>query len=129
MKIPYKVKHMRINFIFGVFWLVNALLGIYMQGKLKWIDYGFLGVAALYFLIYFYQKKEKYLTFENGMVKENWPFGKQLNLNDIVQIKHFAGDLILKSENKQMTINGQLMDETDFLKLKLELQKLTVDWK
>ena len=119
---------MRINFIFGLFWLVNALLGIFTKENFKWIDYGFLAVSAIYFVMYFYQKKEKYLTIENGIIKENWPFGKQLNLNEIIQIKHFAGDLILKSENKQMTINGELIDDANFLNLKLELQKLNVKW-
>jgi hypothetical protein len=49
------------------------------------------------FKFIFYQRQNKYLTIENGFIKENSPFGKKINLTDIKQIKKFAGDYIIKN--------------------------------
>jgi hypothetical protein len=37
----------------------------------------------MYLSLYFYQRQNKYLTIENGFIKENSPFGKKINLTDI----------------------------------------------
>ena len=95
---------------------------------MNWFDYGWFVFSGIYLIIYFYQKKEKYLTLENGFINQNWPFGKKMNLNEIKRIRHFAGDYILKSENKELTINIQLIDEESLLELKTELKKLNAEW-
>ena len=51
-----------------------------------------------------------------------------MNLNEIKRIRHFAGDYILKSDNKELTINIQLIDEESLLELKTELKKLNAEW-
>ncbi|WP_438966456.1 hypothetical protein [Flavobacterium sp.] len=65
----------------------------------------------------------------NGIIKENYPFGKKINLDEIKLIKHFAGDIILKTEKTELTINTLLIDEKSIPELKTELKKLNVEWK
>jgi hypothetical protein len=78
-------------------------------------------------IIYFYQKKEKYLTLENGIIKQNWPFGKKMN--EIKRIRHFAEEYTLKPELQIMKINIDLIEEESLSELKTELKKLNVEWK
>ena len=112
----------------GIIWLIYGIVLVVFNEDKNWIEYFWFVFSAIYFLMYFYQVKEKYLTIENGIIKQNWPFGKKMNLNEIKRIRHFAGDYILKSENKELTINIQLIDQESLIDLKTELKKLNVEW-
>jgi hypothetical protein len=126
MKIAYKKKHLRVNLFFGVMWLVLTVLKFNFD-ETNWIDYGYLVLALLYLTRWFYQSQYKYLTIDKGIIKENWPFGKEINLADIEHVKYFAGDLILKTHNSQITIHKQLIDEKSFTDLENELKGLITE--
>lgn len=128
MKIGYKKRHLNVNLIFGLFWLLWFFIGVFGKEEPNWTDYGWIVISLMYLGMYFYQKNYNYLTIENGFIKQNWPFGKKMNLNEIKRIRHFAGEYILKSELKKMKINIQLINEESFLELKTELKKLDVEW-
>ena len=51
------------------------------------------------------KKKQGYLTLEQGVISINRPFGKRILLNEILRIKKFAGDLILKTNQLELTID------------------------
>jgi hypothetical protein len=129
MRIQYKKKQVNLNLFLGIIWLVNGIIQTVINENPNWFDYIWFLLSGFYLLIYFYQKKEKYLTIENGIIKQNWPFGKKMNLNEIKRIRHFAGEYILKSELEKMKINIDLIDEQSLSELKTELKKLNVEWK
>jgi len=128
MKIGYKKRHLNVNLIFGLIWLVWFFIGVFGKEEPNWTDYGWIVISLMYLGMYFYQKNYNYLTIENGFIKQNWPFGKKMNLNEIKRIRHFGGEYILKSELKKMKINIQLINEESLLELKTELKKLDVEW-
>ncbi|MCP4054352.1 MAG: hypothetical protein GY739_15090 [Mesoflavibacter sp.] len=128
MRIGYKKRHMNINLIFGLVWLVWFFIEILTKDELNWNDYGWIVISAMYLIGYFYQRQNKYLTIENGIIKINSPFGKKLNLTEIKRIKKFAGDYILKTDNKELTINTQIIDPNSLAELNTELEKLNVEW-
>jgi len=128
MRIDYKKKYMNINLIFGLIWLVWFFIGILIKDELNWIDYGWIIISAMYLIGYFYQRQNKYLTIENGILKINSLFGKEINLTEIKQIKKFAGDYILKTDKKELTINTQIIDPKSLTELNAELEKLNVEW-
>lgn len=128
MRIGYKKRHMNINLIFGLVWLVWFFIGILTKDEPNWTDYGWIVISAMYLIGYFYQRQNKYLTIKNGIIKINSPFGKKLNLNEIKRIKKFAGDYILKTDNTELTINTQIIDPNSLAELNAELEKLNVEW-
>ena len=128
MRIGYKKRHMNINLIFGLVWLVWFFIGILTKDEPNWTDYGWIVISAMYLVGYFYQRQNKYLTIENGIIKINSPFGKKINLTEIKRIKKFAGDYILKTDNKELTINTQIIDPNSLAELNTELEKLNVEW-
>lgn len=128
MKIRYKKRHFRVNLIFGIVWLVWFFLGILFNDEMHWIDYGWLLISAMYLGFYFYQRKNQYLVIEDGVLKENSIFGKEMNLKEVKWIKSFAGDYILKSETKKLQINTQIIDPDSLADLNTELKKLNADW-
>ncbi|WP_372518347.1 hypothetical protein [Winogradskyella sp.] len=128
MKIRYKKRHLNINLILGIIWLVWFFVFDFNKEEMNWTDYGWLVISIAYLSIYFYQRQNKYLTIENGIIKINSPFGKKLNLTEIKRIKKFAGDYILKTDKKELTINTQIIDPNSLAELNAELKKLNVEW-
>ena len=54
--------------------------------------------------------------------------GKKMNLAKIKTIKHFAGEYILRTEKRKMTITIDIIDKSSLLDLTTELKKLDVKW-
>lgn len=128
MKIDYKKRQLNFNLIFGILWLSYFLVKLLLDDKLHWIDYGWIIIALIYLGLYFYQKNYKYLSIENGIIIVNGPFGKKLNLSEIKHIKSFAGDYILKTDKKELTINTQMIEPNSLVELNIELKNLNVEW-
>jgi hypothetical protein len=128
MKIQYKKKQVKLILIIGIISLINGIVTVVFNEDANWFGYFWFVFSGICLIIYFYEKKKKYLTLENGILNQNWPFGKKMNLNEIKRIRHFAGDYILKSKNKELTINIQSIDEESMLELKTELKKLNAEW-
>ncbi len=128
MKIPYKKKRITVNLILGLIWMIYAVILTQLNYNSSWIDYGWFIMSIAYFILYLYQKREKYLTIEDGIIKQNWPCGKKLNLSKIKYNRHFAGDIILKTDENNLSINGALIDEKTYDGLKEELKKLKAEW-
>ena len=128
IKIPYKNKRLRINLILGIVWVLLGIVQIWTSDKISWNEYFWLFFGTFYLVTYFYQKKEKYITIENGIIKENWPFGKAVLLSEIKMIRHFAGDFIIKSADKRLVINIDLIDKESLAQLKEILKSLDAKW-
>ena len=128
MKIGYKKRHLNINLILGIIWLVWFFVFDFNKKEMNWTDYGWLVISIAYLSIYFYQKKYKYVSIENGILSVNGPIGKKLNLTEIKRIKKFAGDYILKTDKSELTINTQIIDPKSLTELNTELEKLNVEW-
>jgi len=128
MEIKYKKRHLNVNLISGFFWLIWFLIGVFGKEEPNWTDYGWIFISLMYLGLYFYQKNYKYLTIENGIINVNGPFGKKLNLTEIKRIKKFAGDYIIKTDKKELTINTQLIEPNSLAELNAELEKLNVEW-
>ena len=128
MKIEYKKKHLNVNLILGLVWLIWFFVGVFGKEEPNWTDYGWIVISILYLWLYFYQNNYKYLTIENGIINVNGPFGKKLNLSEIKRIKKFAGDYILKTDKNELTINTQIIDPNSLAELNTELEKLNVEW-
>ena len=75
-----------------------------------------------------YLKGTYYLILEKGVLKQNYIFGKKIELSDIKSIKHFAGEYILRTEKIKMTITIDVIDKSSLLDLTTELKKLDVKW-
>ncbi len=77
---------------------------------------------------YLFIKTKHYLIIEDNIIKQNYIFGKKMNLAKIKTIKHFAGEYILRTEKRKMTITIDVIDKSSLLDLTTELKKLDVKW-
>jgi len=78
--------------------------------------------------IYLHLKVKYYLSIENNIIKQNYIFGKKIDLSEIKSIKHFAGEYILKTDKRKMRIDIGSIEKSSLAELIDELKKLDVQW-
>lgn len=126
MKIKYKKKLLKQYLFFAILWSVLGLLNLKYSDGNNWFLYGYFILAILYCFAYFYEKRNPYLIVDNKSIKKNFPFGKKINLSEVIWIKKFAGEYILKTEKDEMTINTEVIDENSLTELNRLLEKLNL---
>ena len=124
MKIRYTKKRLRANLILGLLWLALGLAKGLFSVFDDWTDFFFFGMAILYLGQYLNEWQNQYLSIDQDQIKVNYPFGKKINLSDINRIKKFAGDYIIKTDKKELTINTQIIDRESLNDLNEVLAKL-----
>jgi high-affinity Fe2+/Pb2+ permease len=128
MKIKYKKEPLIVYLTAGFFWFMFFNVILFEKEELNWIDYGWIVMSIIYLGIFFYRKKYYYLTIINDNIRVNGPLGKELKLTEIKRIKKFAGDYIIKTDQKEIIINTQIIDSSSLKELDAELEKLDVVW-
>jgi hypothetical protein len=78
--------------------------------------------------IYLYLKVKYYLIIEKDVLKQNYIFGKKMELSEIKSIKHFAGEYILRTDKRKMRIDIGSIEKSSLAELRDELKKLDVQW-
>jgi len=124
------------NLFFGIVWMAWGGFLLFSGKYDAYILYDFstwfgvlmLFFSACYFMMYFTQVRNQYLTIDDGLIKQNWPYGKEMKLEEIKQIKNSNGMYILQSELQKMKINSKLIDDKSKVDLNNELMKLDVKW-
>lgn len=128
MKFSYKQRKLYFNLGLGILWLVIFMMHVLTNDQLRPLDFIWLFVALLYFGLYYYQKSYGYVRFMDGKIEVDGPLGKKASISDVQRIKKFAGEYILKTANKELRINTQLMTPLTKEALTQELEKLDVEW-
>ena len=114
--------------IFGILWLVLGTTAVIFNSD-NVFNYGYLIIGILYFGTYLFENNKQYLTIDNGIISKNHLIPKKVNLNDIKQIKKFAGDYILKTDSTELRINTELIDKKSLAELNTVLENLNLDTK
>ena len=125
MKILYSKKRRKYELFQGLFWILLFVLGLLSDRKNVFF-YLYLIMGLIH--IYLYLKVKYYLTIENNLIKQNYIFGKKIDLSEIKSIKHFAGEYILRTDTRKMIINLSWVDQNSHSELKGELKRLKAQW-
>ena len=78
--------------------------------------------------LYRYIKVKYYLIIQNNEIKQNYIFGKKIELSEVKSTKHFAGEYILRTDNRKMKITIDLIEKSSLAELRDVLKKLDVQW-
>jgi hypothetical protein len=74
-----------------------------------------------------YQKKYQYLTIENGSIRKNNLFQKEVQLSDIKTIEKYAESYILKTDTQKLRIDTSIIAADSLLALNAALEKLMLN--
>ena len=126
MKILYSKKKRKYDLFQGIFWILLFAIGVLFSDRKNVFFYLNLIMGLVH--IYLYLKVKYYLIIEKDVLKQNYIFGKKMELSEIKSIKHFAGEYILRTDTRKMRIDIGSIDQSSLLDLKGELKKLNVQW-
>ena len=115
-KIYYNQKQMHRALAVG---LLTVIVGIaaHLYSD-NYILTGIIGLGISYIAFFFYQKFTLYVVITANYVIVDGFFKKKMRLEDIIEIKYFAGDYIIKNRNKQVVIDTNLIDKESLPLLK-----------
>ena len=126
MKILYNKKRRKYELFQGIFWILLFVLGILFSDRKNVFFYLQLIMGLIH--IYLHLKVKYYLSIENNIIKQNYIFGKKIDLSEIKSIKHFAGEYILRTDKRKMRIDIGSIEKSSLAELIDELKKLDVQW-
>ena len=128
LKIRFKKKRLYSNLIIGVIWLVFAVIILFTEEENHWMIYVYPIIGFLYLGQYWYDSTFQYLIIDDNTIQRNIFYGtnRKIALKDITWIKKFAGDYILKSDQKDMHIDLHLIDESSLDELNKVLANLNL---
>ena len=126
MKILYSKKRRKYELFQGLFWILIGILGVFFSEKNNILFYLYTPMGFIY--LYLYIKVKYYLTIENNIIKQNYIFGKKIDLSEIISIEHYAGEYILRTKKRKLKITIDLIEKSSLVDLKGELKKLDALW-
>ncbi|MCM4158886.1 hypothetical protein FHG64_01310 [Antarcticibacterium flavum] len=84
---------------------------------------GLIAGGVFTFGVYLFERQKKYITINNDSLIKNKLFPEKVSLDNVLQIKKYAGDIILKTEKDEFVIDTQIIDSeyTEVLERELKL--------
>ena len=96
----------------------------------EWVLYIFYAVFSfLNTLFYLTQYFNQCLTLENNFIEQNFSFGKKVNISEIKEIKRFAEDYLLKTDQTTLTIDTTIIAGDSLKKSTIALDELKLVWR
>ena len=127
MKVYYNRKQLNIALIFGVLWVLIGVISIVGNSENNFLS-GFLLIGVVYLILYFVKKHNPYVVITEEYIQVHNYVRKKIQLNDIVDVKYFAGDYTIKSFDKELTIDTNFIDKVSLPAFKIVMEELMVKY-
>ncbi|HCQ17506.1 MAG TPA: hypothetical protein DIU20_14655 [Cryomorphaceae bacterium] len=136
MKIRYSKTRLQWNKHSGTWMFISAVC-ITIGSRFIWAeDIGvdiissiLLGSGLAFLISFFYENSHQYLTIKDDFIQKNSLLPRRLNLSEITSVKKFARDYTLKTPEREMVIDTQIIDPESLEELDRVLDKLSVPLK
>ena len=120
----YKKRKLKMHLVMAFLWSILGFFSLMYTKDKNWVSYLYLPIGILFFYFYFYDKKHGYIAYENACIKKRAFPKKQLNLNDLKQIKRNRNGITLWSnDNEKLLIDHSIIKKEDLKKLNTILKK------
>jgi hypothetical protein len=126
MKINFTKKQLHLNLIYALLFLITGVPFLFRAPD-TWMLVVALLLPISFVLKYVYQKKYQYVTIENGSIRKNNLFKKEVQLSAIKTIEKYAGSYILRTNTQKLRIDTTMIAPNSLLELNAELEKLMLN--
>ena len=117
MKIRYKKWRSNFYLVMIFLWLTLFILNIVFVERINW-TFSVLTILPLVYIPYYtYEYFNQYLKIDNGFIYKTSLFPKKIELKKIREIKRFAGDYIIVTDQTKLRIDTSLIDPDSLKKL------------
>jgi hypothetical protein len=127
MKIDFTKKQLHLNLMYALLFSIIGLPELFRDADI-WMFVLAILLPISCVLRYGYQKKYQYVTIENGSIRTNNLFPKEVHLSEIKTIEKYAGSYILKTDTKKLTIDTTIIAPNSLTALNAALEKLAIEW-
>lgn len=105
MKFSYSNKRLFLNLILGIIWLGIGISYFFEKNaEIKYKPYFLIILGLLYILLFSYDFYKKYFEISKESIKINSIPTKEINLNELIEVKYYADDFIFRTPNKSIKI-------------------------
>lgn len=123
MEISYNKKKSNISLILGIIWILIGTTSIIGNSENDFLS-GFLFIGIAYLAIYFMQRNVPYVLITDEFIQVCNFKKKKIYLKDITEVKYFAGDYIIKSDSKELSIDSNFVEKESLPNLKNAIEEL-----
>ena len=115
MKIGYSKKRLFSNLLMGTLWLGVGISYFFEQGiaTKKIRPYFLILLGLIYLSIFIFDYTKKYFEISDGKIKINTFPKKEINIEDIRDVKYYADDYTFKTSDKQIKIQKSQINSKD----------------
>lgn len=109
----YNRRRTRTLLFFAIAWIILFCVSFFMKEHLNWYDFGCLAIGVTYLALWFRHISRQYAVLQQDQLTlyDDLFRKKVVDLNTVEQARYFAGDYILKIDQKQeVRLNTQLLD-------------------
>jgi hypothetical protein len=125
MKISFTKKQLYLNLIYALLFSITGLPLLFKDADI-WTVVVALLLPISFVLRFVYQKQYQYATIKNGRIRKNKLFRKEVQLSEIRTIEKYAGNYILKTDTKKLTIDTTIIAPNSLTALNAALEKLAI---
>jgi hypothetical protein len=127
MKIKFNKKRIAYNLIFSIVFIVLGLYNIFSE-HIKWNKSSALIIGSLSLITTIFEIITQYIVINNGTLRKYsfWAFHKDIELQNIIEIKSVADYYILFTETTKLKIQVELIADDSLEDLKRILSELNL---
>ena len=126
MKIDFTKKQLHLNLMYALLFSIIGGFSILFTDADPWMLVVALLLPISFVLKYVYQKKYQYGTIENGSIRKNDLFRKEVQLSEVKTIEKYAGSYILKTDTQKLKIDTSIVAADSLAELNKALEKLAI---
>jgi hypothetical protein len=113
MKLRYKKKKLIIYAVIAIVW---SLLGIisFIENENNFMKYSYLVLGVVHIIIFILYQHQGYAKITNGVLIVGELKKKRISIDQLIEIKHVAGDFVLVSETNKVSLSKDQVREEDW---------------
>jgi hypothetical protein len=109
------------SLIFGIIWMCIALASFIVDPR---FNYFAVIAGIVYFVDYFVRSQRQYALITEDFIQVNKFTAQRIYLQDIVEIKYFAGDYTIRAKDMTLVIDTNIVDKESIDGLKTQINNL-----
>jgi hypothetical protein len=123
MKILHNQSQLKKILFLGIGYVIIGLLSLLTSSSNIFLS-GSIGIGIVFISQYFYNKNRAYVILTENSIMSNGIIKKEIEIKNVKSIKYFAGDYIIKSAEKEIVIDTNLVDKESLSNLKNYFENL-----
>ena len=110
MDILFNKKQQKRLLVLGALNMIIGISSLFI-GSENYFLTGFIGIGFFYVVTSIYNIQNPYIRIESEYIKKSGIFNKKVFLDEITEIKKFAGDYIVKTKNREIHFDTNMVDK------------------